>query len=69
MALAYWLTFEEEWDKEVKNVISKEEKKPFYIKFELLSPKIVINNKNLISYDPHLAPKYIIAQEQSILHF
>jgi len=61
MSLASWLNNEETWDEEVKNVKTKEEKEPLYIREELVSPKAIIKNHNLISNDAALAPKYIAA--------
>ena len=59
MALAAWLSHEETMDEELKMVMKKEEKEPLYIRADLVSTKVIINNHNLISYDDTLAPKYI----------
>lgn len=61
-ALAYWLTHEDTRAEEVKNLMTKEEKEPLYIRSELVSPKVVIKNHNLISFNVSLAPKYIETQ-------
>jgi len=59
MELASWLTHEEARAKEVKKVMTKEEKEPLYIKVELVIPKVVIRNHNLIAFYPSLEPRYI----------
>jgi len=69
MALTSWLTHEEERVEEMKKVMTIEEKEPLYIKVELVSPKVFINNHNLMAFDPSLAPRYIANQEKSIIHF
>ena len=69
MALTSWMTHEDARAKEVKRVMKKEEKEPLYIKEELVTPRVVIRNHGLISYDAPLAPKYLATQEQAIIHF
>lgn len=54
---------------EVKKVMTKEEKEPLYIRAEIVRPKVVIKNHNLISNYATLAPKYITTQEKAILYF
>lgn len=56
MALASWLTHEETKVEEVERVIRKEKEEPLSVITELVSPKAIINNQNLISFDPKLAP-------------
>lgn len=69
MELASWLTHEGTRVEEVKRVMSKEESKPLYIRENLVSHKVVISNRILISNDPQLAPQYMETKEQAILHF
>jgi len=51
MNLDSWLNNEEIRAKQVKKVMTKEEKEPFYIRAELVSPKAIINDNKLISND------------------
>lgn len=69
MDLSSWLNHEDARAEEVRKVMTKEEKEPFYIKAELVSPKAIIKDHNLISPDVSLETKYITTQEQAFLHF
>lgn len=69
MELASWLTHEEARAEEVNRVMTKEEKELLYIRAELVSPKVIISNHNIISINPKLAPWYMETYEQAILHF
>jgi len=55
--LRSWLTHEETRVEDVKKVMTKEEKEPLYFRAELVIPKVVIINHNVISNDATLAPK------------
>lgn len=69
MVLASWLTHKETRVKELNKVITKEASEPLYIRLELVIPKAIISNHNIISADPKLSPRYLETKEQVILHF
>jgi len=69
MALASWMNHEESRATEMKRILVREHNEHLFIKAEQSNPNALINTHNLISNDPHLAPRYLVAQEQAILHF
>ena len=69
MALASWMTNEEARVEEVKNVMRREGKEPVQIKAEIIIPRGVINNHQMIANDASLADRYINTQAQKIAHY
>jgi len=69
MALASWMSNEDTRVKEVKRVLEREEIYPLYIRAEHINSITVISTHNLITNDPHLAPRCLSTQEQVVTHF
>jgi len=69
MALASWMNNKESRAAKMKKILAREQTEPLMIKVEQLDHMALINTHNLITNDPHLAPRYLAAQEQAISHF
>lgn len=54
---------------EMKKMLAREQIEPLMIRVEQSNQIPLIITHNFISNDPHLAPRYIFAQEQEISHF
>ena len=63
------MNHEELMVEEMKILLIKEKNEPLMIRDEPLDPMALISTHNLLSNDPHIAPKYLDNQEQAIAHF
>jgi len=69
MAMASWMKHEELRVLEIKRLMIKEQNEPLMIRDEPSDPMALISMHNLLSNDPHIAPRYVTNKAQAIARF
>jgi len=69
MALVSSMNHENSRATKMKIILAREKNEPLFIRAKQSNPMVLISTHNLIENDPHLAPRYLVAQEQAISHF